>query len=148
MKTLKLSVFFAFCGLFIFACTNTGNTNVAVNNTKISVNQNGTTATYEQTQANTPAASGDELAHAKEIYTTSCVGCHKENGGGGEGLYQGNKVKVPSYKSPRVINAPDEKLADKISNGEEDEMPAFKDKLKPEEIQSLVKFIRKEFQGK
>ena len=34
-----------------------------------------------------------------------------------------------------------------ITNGEE-EMPAFKDKMKPEEIAALVKFVRKEFQGK
>jgi mono/diheme cytochrome c family protein len=34
-----------------------------------------------------------------------------------------------------------------ITNGEE-AMPAFKNKLKPEEITDLVKFVRKQIQGK
>jgi mono/diheme cytochrome c family protein len=34
-----------------------------------------------------------------------------------------------------------------ITNGEE-EMPAFKDKMSAQEIQQMVRFVRKEFQGK
>jgi mono/diheme cytochrome c family protein len=34
-----------------------------------------------------------------------------------------------------------------ISNGEE-EMPSFKDKMSQQEIADLVKFVRKNFQGK
>jgi mono/diheme cytochrome c family protein len=34
-----------------------------------------------------------------------------------------------------------------IVTGEE-EMPSFKDKLKPEEIRELVRFVRKVYQGK
>jgi mono/diheme cytochrome c family protein len=41
----------------------------------------------------------------------------------------------------------DEQLTKMITNGEE-QMPAFKDKLKPEEIAAMVKFVRKHFQGK
>jgi mono/diheme cytochrome c family protein len=41
----------------------------------------------------------------------------------------------------------DQRLTETIADGEE-EMPAFKDKLKTQEIADLVKLIRKEFQGK
>jgi mono/diheme cytochrome c family protein len=34
-----------------------------------------------------------------------------------------------------------------ITNGEE-EMPAFKDKMSAQEIAEMVRFVRKEFQGK
>jgi mono/diheme cytochrome c family protein len=34
-----------------------------------------------------------------------------------------------------------------ITNGEED-MPAFKDKMSAPEIAEMVRFVRKEFQGK
>ena len=34
-----------------------------------------------------------------------------------------------------------------ITEGD-DEMPAFKDKLTPQQINEVVRFIRKEFQGK
>jgi mono/diheme cytochrome c family protein len=34
-----------------------------------------------------------------------------------------------------------------ITNGEED-MPAFKDKMSAQEISDMVRFVRKEFQGK
>ena len=41
----------------------------------------------------------------------------------------------------------DEQLANKIANGE-DEMPSFKNRLSPEQIDDLVRFIRSEFQGR
>jgi len=44
--------------------------------------------------------------------------------------------------------ASDDKLYNYIANGEEGEMPAFKDKLSDAEIKDLVKYIRREFQGK
>ena len=41
----------------------------------------------------------------------------------------------------------DEEFVEQITEGDEG-MPAFKDKLSPEEMNDLVRFIRKEFQGK
>jgi mono/diheme cytochrome c family protein len=57
------------------------------------------------------------------------------------------KIKVPSLKAEHAIKHTDEQITKMITNGEE-EMPAFKDKLKPEEINELVRFVRKNFQGK
>ena len=147
MKVFKLILIFSTLTFFFIACSQT-------NSNTITVNQNGTTASYEavptgsRANANQTAASTDEFAAARKIYAESCVGCHKENGAGGEGLFEGKKVKVPGYKSKGAMSASDEKLADYITNGEQDEMPAFKGKLTSEEIQGLVKFIRREFQGK
>lgn len=140
MNLLKLAFVFAAAFLFLVACaTNqTTNDNSATNaaaNSAVAVNQ-------------TPAAPADELASAKKIYNESCVGCHRENGEGGIAEFNGEKVKVPSYKSKGAMAASDAKLADYIRNGEEGEMPAFKDKLNEEEITALVKLIRRDFQGK
>ena len=60
---------------------------------------------------------------------------------------EGRELRVPSLTGQHAKKPPDEKLAAKISEGD-DEMPAFKDKLTPEQIQDLVRFIRKEFQGR
>ncbi len=57
------------------------------------------------------------------------------------------KLKVPSLREGHATTHTDEKLAKQISNGD-DEMPAFKDKMNPQEIDHLVRLVRKEFQGK
>lgn len=59
----------------------------------------------------------------------------------------GKKFKVPSLREGHALHHTDDKFIVQIREGDE-EMPAFKDKLKPEEIKDLVRFIRKEFQGK
>ena len=60
---------------------------------------------------------------------------------------EGRKLKVPSLREGHAVGHSDEKLVKQITEGD-DEMPAFKDKLSAEEINELVRFIRKEFQGK
>jgi len=60
---------------------------------------------------------------------------------------EGKQIRVPSLKRDHALKHTDEQLVETITKGEED-MPSFKDKLKPEEIAELVKFVRKEFQGK
>ena len=37
---------------------------------------------------------------------------------------------------------------EQVRNGEEDKMPAFKDKLTEEEIAAVVKYVREEIQSK
>ena len=54
---------------------------------------------------------------------------------------------MPSLKAEHAIKHTDDQITKMITNGEE-AMPAFKDKLTPAEIADLVKFVRKEFQGK
>lgn len=141
MKFIKAALILSFIGVFVAACTET-----KINNTaKVPANASNTTvgATGQPT-----ATTVDELAAAKTIYLETCVGCHRENGEGGESQFEGRKIKVPSYKSKGAMNASDDKLYNYIANGEEGEMPAFKDKLTVEQMKTLVKFIRREFQNK
>jgi mono/diheme cytochrome c family protein len=94
-----------------------------------------------------PASPVDEFAAARVNYAKNCEGCHGETGVGGRVKVDGKQIKVPSLKADHAIKHTDEQLTKMITNGEE-AMPAFKDKLKPEEIADLVRFVRKEFQGK
>ncbi|HEV2835860.1 MAG TPA: cytochrome c [Pyrinomonadaceae bacterium] len=97
--------------------------------------------------AASPAAAVDPLASARANFTKNCEPCHGPTGEGGLAKVDNKQIKVPSLHSEHAKKHTDEKLTKMITNGEE-EMPAFKDKLKPEEIADLVRFVRKEFQGK
>ena len=97
--------------------------------------------------APTATAAPDPLAVAQKNYAKHCEACHGPEGVGGLVKVEDKQIKVASLKSPGVVRHTDEELAKAIANGEE-AMPAFKDKLTPAEIQDVVKFIRKEFQGK
>ena len=138
MKFIKSVLILFTLAFFIAACTETNksNTNDAVNSI---------TGANSKAQ---PTATPNELAAARIIFLETCVGCHRENGEGGESEFEGKKIKVPSYKSKGAMNASDEKLYNYIANGEEGEMPAFKNKLTEDQMRSLVKFIRRDFQNK
>ena len=94
-----------------------------------------------------PTAPPDPLAAARANYAKNCEACHGPEGIGGLVKVEDKQIKVASLKSPSAIRHTDEQLAKMISEGEE-AMPAFKDKITAAEIQDLVRFIRKEFQGK
>ena len=94
-----------------------------------------------------PTAPPDPLAAARANYAKHCEACHGPEGVGGLVKVEDKQIKVASLKAPGVIKHTDEQLAKVITTGEE-AMPAFKDKMSQAEIQDLVKFIRKEFQGK
>lgn len=146
MKIFKLGLIFSMLSLFVFACTQT--TNNTANSGTAAKNDNTKTVAVNNS-ANTVGQTTppDELAVARKIYAENCVACHKENGEGGMVDSEGKKFKVPSYKSDKAKNASDEKLLGYIVDGD-DEMPSFKAKLTDDEMKSLVKFIRREFQGK
>jgi mono/diheme cytochrome c family protein len=92
-------------------------------------------------------ATPDELAAARGIFAKNCESCHGDKGEGGLVKVEDKKLKVPSFKAGHALKHSDEEFVKQITKGG-DGMPAFKDKLKPEEMQELVNFIRKEFQGK
>jgi len=94
-----------------------------------------------------PTAAVDEFAHAKALYTKNCEACHGPNAEGGLAKVNDKQIKVPSLKADHAIKHTDEQLTKMITNGEE-QMPSFKDKLKPEEISEMVRYIRKVVQGK
>jgi Cytochrome c, mono- and diheme variants len=94
-----------------------------------------------------PSASVDQFATARANFTKNCEPCHGPNAEGGLVKVDNKQIKVPSLKAEHAIKHTDAQLTKMITNGEE-QMPAFKDKLKPEEITELVRFIRTNFQGK
>lgn len=110
-------------------------------------NQAPTTASPAATVATSNPGSGDNLAAAYLNFQQNCQECHGEKGFGGRVEIKGRKLKVPNLREGHALNHTDEKFVKQISEGD-DEMPAFKDKLTPEQINDLVRFIRKEFQGK
>jgi len=105
-----------------------------------------------KTNSNSNSAAAPSTANAvknnktRELYEKNCVLCHQANGEGGTVKLEDEKLKVPSLKSDRARKHSDESMIDQIFKGG-DGMPAFKEKLKPEEINDLVRFIREELQG-
>jgi len=108
-----------------------------------------TTNSPAPSAAQTPAAptsTPDELAAARTNYQKTCVACHGETGEGGPVTVEGKKLKVPSFKAAHALKDSDKEFTEQIHEGG-DGMPAFKDKLKAEDMDALVRFIRHEFQG-
>jgi mono/diheme cytochrome c family protein len=138
MKIVKLLSIALFAGIFVAACTSASNTNQTANTAN--------TAPAANTNTAQPASTPDAMVSARAIYAAECARCHGINGEGGTPTILGKKIKVPSLKKGHALSHTDEQLAKIISDGEE-AMPAFKDKLKPEEITSLVRMIRQEFQA-
>jgi mono/diheme cytochrome c family protein len=89
----------------------------------------------------------DEYAAAREIYSQKCAACHGEKAEGGVVQLDKSKpkLKVPSLTTGHATTHPEEQLAKQISNGGQG-MPPFKDKLTPEQITGLVRYIRNELQ--
>ena len=145
MRRLKLGLLFS-AALLAAACATATNTSTSVGNSnRTATVNNGNSAA---TPASSPAGS-DDLASARSTFKATCINCHKENGEGGVAeLDEGVKIKVPSFKTEHSIAHTDQQLARKIANGDKEEgMPAFKDRLSPEQINALVRFIRAEFQA-
>lgn len=138
MRTAKLLSIIAAIALFVIACNNGTTTNQTTSTTNA---QPTPAATAQPTP--TPV---DEMTSARAIYAAECARCHGINGDGGTVTVLQKKLKVPSLKTGHALDHTEEQLAKQITKGG-DGMPAFGDRLKPEEINSLVKLIRQEFQG-
>lgn len=120
--------------LFVAACRN-GQTNTVAN-----TNPNNNRATPQSTAP-------DQFAAVKTIYGKDCKECHGQNGEGGPvKLTDGSKLKVPTLREGHALRHTDAEFVKQITKGG-DGMPAFADKLKPEEVDELIKFIRREFQA-
>lgn len=138
MRTAKLLSIALSIAFFVAACSSASNTNQTANT--------GNTTPNANAGAPQPTPTPDAITSARAIYAAECARCHGINGEGGTPTVLGKKIKVPSLKKGHALSHTDEQLAKVISEGEE-AMPAFKDKLKPEEITSLVKLVRQEFQA-
>ena len=136
MKLVSLVLMCAAIALIGLACTETATPTNLSSATRTS-----------SPAAPSPAASVDEFAKARENFQKNCESCHGPNGEGGPVKTPTKQIKVPSLKSDHAIKHTDDQLTKIITSGEE-EMPSFKDKLKPEEITEMVRFVRHHFQGK
>ena len=131
MNIRLLILGFAALALFTTAC----------NNRSDSLSPN---ATQENRAA---TATPDEFASARANFKKNCELCHGPNGEGGPvKLEDGTKLKVPTFHEGHALRHPDSDFVKQITKGG-DGMPAFKEKLTPEQINDLVRFIRHEFQA-
>ena len=89
----------------------------------------------------------DQFAPVRAIYDKECKSCHGQNGAGGPvKLEDGTKLKVPSFREGHALRHPDADYLKQITKGG-DGMPAFEKKLTAEQMNDLIKFIRREFQA-
>jgi mono/diheme cytochrome c family protein len=82
---------------------------------------------------------------AEKIYKTNCVLCHAADGSGNSPT--GKALGAKDLRSDVVQKQTDSELAQAITQGK-GKMPGFGKKLKPEDIQKLVAYIRAMPKGK
>jgi mono/diheme cytochrome c family protein len=108
-----------------------------------------TTTTNTETKASpatTATATPDEFADVRGIFAKECQNCHTADGTGGKvKLEDGKTLKVPSFRAGHALRHTDSDFRRQIMEGG-DGMPAFKDKLTPQQIDELLRFVRQEFQ--
>jgi cytochrome c6 len=73
------------------------------------------------------------------LFKSKCVMCHGEDGSGN--TPSGKALKAKDLRSDEVQKNSDSGLTDIITKGR-NKMPAFGQKLKPDQIQQLVAYIR------
>src|SRR6185436_16132886 len=78
-------------------------------------------------------------ADAAELFKSKCAMCHGPDGAGQTAM--GKSLKLRDLRSAEVQKQTAAELTKIISDGK-GKMPAYKAKLKAEEIESLVKFIK------
>ena len=106
-----------------------------------------TTVTPAPTQSATAASpTPDEFAAMRAIYPKDCAVCHGDTGEGKTAVIDGKKIKAPSLRTGHSLRHSDVDFIKQIAKGG-DGMPAFEKKMTPQEIDEMIHFIRREFQG-
>lgn len=136
MKLILLALTCIAFALVVSACTETATP----------ANSSTTRTAASPAPSASPSAPVDEFAAARANYSKNCEGCHGPEGMGGLVKVDNKQLKVPSLHAEHAKKHTDEQIIDFITNGHE-EMPAFKTKLSPAEINELVRFVRKVYQG-
>ena len=118
MKFLKINAIAVFIAVSIFACT-----------------------------ADKPRRKGYIIADSKSyeasLFRQNCAICHGQEADGKE--IDGKMI--PSLRYGAAANKTEQEIHDQIENGKLP-MPAFKNQLTDDEIKRMVKFIRRDLQGK
>lgn len=82
---------------------------------------------------------GDVAAiNGAETYKTSCSECHGEKG-------EGTKKGIPLTSGHALHHSETEHIK-QVTDGEGERMPAFRDKLRLDEIKAVVNYVRNEIQ--
>ena len=76
---------------------------------------------------------------AASLFKSKCALCHAEDGSGSSP--SGKALKARDLRAPETQTKPDAEIAEVIAKGR-NKMPAFGQKLKPDQIQQLVTYIR------
>lgn len=74
------------------------------------------------------------------LFKSKCAMCHAEDGSGNSP--SGKALKAKDLRSPETQSKSEAELTDVVTRGR-NKMPAFGQKLKPDQIQELVAYIRK-----
>ena len=74
----------------------------------------------------------------KTLFRANCKTCHWLDGGG---TPIGQSMNAPDLRSEAVQKEPDARLSDQITNGKGN-MPPFKNSLTPDQVHSLVGYVR------
>lgn len=88
-------------------------------------------------------ATSAQAEDVADVWKAKCKSCHGEDGKAKTKM--GEKEKIADLSLPEwQKNHSDEKIRDVIAHGSKDnaKMKAFKDKLTPEQIDALVKYVR------
>lgn len=86
---------------------------------------------------NTFAVRADDAA--QKLYSSKCAACHGPDGKGQTAVGKLNKLR--DIASPDVQKQTDEELTTTITSGK-GKMPAYGKSLKPDQVKSLVDYIR------
>ena len=104
-------------------------------------------AALQQAPTAPPAPIAPGLQDPKEVFAKAkCTLCHGEDGRGD--TKKGRKLKVPDFTSSKWFEeTTDKEILQTIRNGVKDkkgnvEMPAFRTKLTPGQIQQLAAYVR------
>ena len=86
---------------------------------------------------------GNSKSYEASLFRQNCAICHGQEADGKE--IDGKMI--PSLRYGDAARKSEQEIYDQISNGKLP-MPAFKNQLTEEEIRRMVKFIRRDLQGK
>lgn len=76
---------------------------------------------------------------AASLFKSKCVMCHAEDGSGNSP--SGKALKAKDLRSQETQSKSDAEISEVITKGQ-GKMPAFGQKLKPDQIQELVAYVR------
>ncbi|MBM4053898.1 MAG: cytochrome c [Planctomycetes bacterium] len=87
-----------------------------------------------------PSHGEEKTINARKLFEYHCAKCH---GLTGEANKRGKALKAPDFRDPNWQNSrTDEEILHTITHGK-NKMPKWNEKLTPEEIEALAKYVRK-----